>query len=221
MRRPGARLARNGLLRQPEAAAREFGVYADDSGPRKIIRGDAISLDVPPAPYNARGRVDIHHTHPNALIGGSPAPLSDGDIAFLADNPRVAAILAHETSGGGSVAMRGARTGKLRNDRVLAAGYNAAREALFGVDHAAYLAQIPMARAAKRHGALSRYGYRAAPEHVAMIDDNAEAFTRAENAAFRAMHEPIYGLPYPLTWSRIAGTGAALAAARALAEGGQ
>lgn len=124
------------------------------------------------------------------------------------------AIFAHENAGGSSVARRASRTGHKRAGKALEAGRSAAGKiapAEYGVGD---LEAIATAQAAAKQRLIA-YGY--APHEAAAIvmRENAPALRRATDAAYRAMHGPIHGLPYPITWGGIGATGAGVGAAGA------
>lgn len=193
----------------------EHAAYASRNRVSQVRTDEAAdSVTMPRNPFS--GDAWAHHTHPMASGAGVPAPLSDADLSMVFRRTRDKGSFAHEVLGGGSYAARGRRAGK--GLRALGAANDLIENnqrfrdgvvARAGDDPDAYLAMIPLGRAAKRHGLLSRYGYRPSNEHQAeMLDLNTDAMRYIEDQLFRAMHGSIYGLPYPLTVGRI-GAGAA------------
>lgn len=230
-RNTGARLK---LMREPKDV--EHGVFARDTGIGEIgTSGSDVQIlpeDIPGVPYG-RGPIDFHHTHPLApkfADMGYVQPLSVEDLIAVAhlknQNPRMPmrGMFAHETAGkGGSYAAPGKRGKHKGYEDALGSGFQAATGHLDGslsdagkplADHYALLAT---GMAAKRRGLLSKYGYRpsrdAQAEVMAALD-----MDKAESAAWRAMHQPIYGLPYPFSYGGL-GLGAAALGAGGLAYG--
>jgi hypothetical protein len=153
--------------------------------------------------------VDIHHNHPTDP--NAAWPISVVDMEALLQMQRKApgwakAIYAHEGGGGTSVAKRAGRTGHKRAADALESGRKAASKiapAEYGVGD---LEAIATAQAAARQRLIS-YGYEPHEAAAIVMRQNAPALRQATDAAYRAMHGPIHGLPYPITWGGI-GAGA-------------
>ena len=198
---------RDEILSLPTAATRETATYADRSRMMEPVNGDQFSVRVGPVPYGLQdGSVYAHHNHPMAGVPSDiVAPLSLEDLDFLRANRDVRGTFAHESGGGGSYAERGGRLGHRNARTALHRGVNAAGARMGdarGVESGEAL--LATGRAARRVGMLRRYGYRPSnADQAEALDAAAPNMSAAEWDALRAMHGPIYGLPYPLTWGRI------------------
>lgn len=219
------RAARRALLKEDRGV--EHGMYSRDSGLGEIGTSrsseEILPEDMPSLP-RGYGDFYFHHTHPidQAVADyGYVQPLSIQDLnalrAMSQSRFNVKGMFAHETEGGGSFAAPGIRAAHKGYGDALDSGFDAASDALFSSlpkqaqPLADFYALMATGAAAKRKGLLSKYGYRPSREGQAETMDLLSArLDRAEKAALRAMHKPIYGLPYPLSYGRLALAGAGL-----------
>lgn len=228
-RRAGAEEARAAVLGGRHADVDEYASFTNGRLATRPVRGGPESVHPGRVPPSMRGEVDLHHTHPIAnMEPGIPAPISLQDLLWLIRQRRVQGMFAHETGGGGSFARRGGKAGHRKAEEAINEGRTAALTRLSDPEDGLgetfetrlFASAIPLNNAARRHGILREFGYSpSTAEQDVAISALEPALREAERDAFRAMHRPIYGLPYPLTYGRLLlGAGGATGGGFALRE---
>lgn len=165
-------------------------------------------------PYDAKLKdISIHHNHPTPK--GTTHPLSLEDFNALLEMERTVpgwakTIFAHEAGGGTSMAARAGRTRHRKAKDALEAGWKAADKHAPNKYGVGSIDTYATGLAAKRQR-LFDYGYEPHAEADAILLANRERIRQATEAAYRAMHGPIHGLPYPITWGGIGAAGAGAA----------
>ncbi len=175
------------------------------------------------------GPFAIDHSHPDMSSMGFrpdlPAPLSQNDLYSLVGNRSWKDMAAFEQGGGVSAAVRGGRANHKNAQKAIEQG-SLATEDFFGhgkfangVEENDGLRAIAVAQAARKQRILSKYGYMPNDAQFQDIDLANKDLKAAVRAAYRAMHEPIHGLPYPITKGGLAATAAVGAGALAMQPG--
>lgn len=182
---------------------------------RLVTDGERSAVSPPPRVAGVRD-AEFHHTHPSTM---PVRPLSMEDmraLILLAEKEPgwISKVYAHETAGGTSMAARSRRTRHGRARRALDEGAYAAGRHVQNDAEIGALRDYALGLAAKRQG-LVGYGYEPGAQAADALALNHGAIRRASDAAYRAMHAPIHGLPYPFTWGGIGLGGAGLAGAGA------